>query len=162
MAAMERYGVAVHRGRLEEMIEESTAEAERLKAELAEEWGINPGSGKQLLERFGLEDREGWPQTKGGKPATDQESMKALVAENPGVEKWVRWRGREDQEHVRHVAPQVPHAGGPHPRPLRPVRHRHGPLQLQQAKPPEHPQTGAPGPTDARALLEWLGRPRAD
>jgi len=39
VAAMERYGVAIHRDRLEEMIEEATEEAERLKAELAEEWG---------------------------------------------------------------------------------------------------------------------------
>jgi DNA polymerase I-like protein with 3'-5' exonuclease and polymerase domains len=51
---MERYGVAVHRDRLEEMIAEATEEAERLKAELAEEWSINPGSGKQLIEHFAL------------------------------------------------------------------------------------------------------------
>jgi DNA polymerase I-like protein with 3'-5' exonuclease and polymerase domains len=58
--AMERYGVAVHRDRLEEMMAEATEEAERLKAELAEEWGINPGSGKQLIEHFRLEGRTGW------------------------------------------------------------------------------------------------------
>jgi DNA polymerase I-like protein with 3'-5' exonuclease and polymerase domains len=52
--AMERYGVAMHRDRLEEMIAEATEEAERLKVELAEEWGINPGSGKQLTEHFAL------------------------------------------------------------------------------------------------------------
>ena len=55
VAAMERYGVAVHRDRLEAMIEESTTEAEPLKAELAGEWGINPGSSKQLREYFGLD-----------------------------------------------------------------------------------------------------------
>jgi DNA polymerase-1 len=48
--AMERYGVAVHRDRLEALIEDATQRAESLKAELAEEWGINPGSGKQLLD----------------------------------------------------------------------------------------------------------------
>jgi DNA polymerase-1 len=48
--AMERYGVAVHRDRLEALIEDATQRAEALKAELAEEWGINPGSGKQLLD----------------------------------------------------------------------------------------------------------------
>ncbi len=48
--AMERYGVAVHRDRLEALIEDATSRAEALKAELAAEWGINPGSGKQLLD----------------------------------------------------------------------------------------------------------------
>jgi DNA polymerase-1 len=48
--AMERYGVAVHRDRLEALIEDATQRAEALKAELAEEWGINPSSGKQLLD----------------------------------------------------------------------------------------------------------------
>src|SRR4051794_313246 len=42
--AMQRYGVAVHTDRLDEMTEEATERAERLKAELAEEWEINPGS----------------------------------------------------------------------------------------------------------------------
>jgi DNA polymerase-1 len=61
VAAMERRGVAIHTDRLEEMIEESTERAERLKAELTAEWGINPGSGKQLIEHFELEGRKGWP-----------------------------------------------------------------------------------------------------
>jgi DNA polymerase-1 len=92
VAAMERYGVAVHRDRLEAMIEESTEEAERLKAEVAEEWGINPGSSKQLREHFKLDGREGWPTTPGGAPSTNQDAMKALEAEYPSVEKWVRWK----------------------------------------------------------------------
>ena len=62
IAAMERRGVAIHADRLEAMTEEATERAERLKAELAEEWGgINPGSSKQLIEHFGLEGRKGWP-----------------------------------------------------------------------------------------------------
>jgi DNA polymerase-1 len=48
--AMERYGVALHRDRLEALIKDATSRAEALKAELAAEWGINPGSGKQLLD----------------------------------------------------------------------------------------------------------------
>jgi len=59
--AMERRGVAIHVDQLDEMTEEATERAERLKAELTEEWGINPGSGKQLIEHFGLEGRKGWP-----------------------------------------------------------------------------------------------------
>ena len=59
--AMQRRGVAIHTDRLDAMIEDSTERAERLKAELTEEWGINPGSGKQLIEHFGLEGRKGWP-----------------------------------------------------------------------------------------------------
>src|SRR5215213_10176176 len=59
--AMERRGVAIHVDQLDEMAEEATERAERLKAELTEEWGINPGSGKQLIEHFGLEGRKGWP-----------------------------------------------------------------------------------------------------
>jgi hypothetical protein len=66
--------------------------AESLKAELAPEWGINPGSGKQLIEHFKLEGRQGWPKTKGGKPKTDQEAMKRLTGEDPSVAKWIEWK----------------------------------------------------------------------
>ena len=90
--AMERYGVAMHREKLEQMITEATEEASRLKDELAEEWGINPGSSKQLIEHFNLEEREDWPQTKGGAPKTDQEAMKTLIPEYPNIEKWVSWK----------------------------------------------------------------------
>jgi DNA polymerase-1 len=93
VAAMESHGVAVHRDRLEAMIEEAKEKAETLKAELAEEWGINPGSGKQLIEHFKREEREGWPTTPAGKPKTEQESMKRLIDEDgPSVKKWVRWK----------------------------------------------------------------------
>jgi DNA polymerase I-like protein with 3'-5' exonuclease and polymerase domains len=72
--AMQRYGVAVHTDWLDEMTEEATERAERLKAELAEEWGINPGSSKQLREYFKLEERKDWPKTEGGQPSTNQEA----------------------------------------------------------------------------------------
>src|SRR5215217_6275118 len=55
--AMERRGVAIHVDQLDEMTEEATERAERLKAE----WKMNPGSSKQLIEHFGLEGRKGWP-----------------------------------------------------------------------------------------------------
>jgi DNA polymerase I len=90
--AMERRGVAMHREKLEQMITEATEEASRLKAELTEEWGINPGSSKQLREYFKLDEREDWPQTKGGAPSTDQESMKSLLGEDPRIRKWVEWK----------------------------------------------------------------------
>jgi DNA polymerase I len=90
--AMERRGVAMHRDRLEEMIAETTEEAARLKSELEEEWGINPGSSKQLREYFKLDEREDWPQTKGGSPSTDKESMKSLLGEDPSIKKWVEWK----------------------------------------------------------------------
>jgi ribonuclease D len=61
VAAMERRGVAIHVDRLDEMTEEATERAERPKAELEAEWGINPGSSKQLIEHFGLEGRKGRP-----------------------------------------------------------------------------------------------------
>ena len=82
---MERRGVAIHRDRLETLIEEATQRAESLKAELTEEWGINPGSGKQLIEHFKLEGRKCGTKTKGGKPKTDQETMKRLIEEEPSV-----------------------------------------------------------------------------
>jgi DNA polymerase I len=85
--AMETRGVAIHVDRLEEMIDESTRRAEELKEELAEEWGINPGSSKQLIEHFELEGRKDWPKTNGGKPKTDQEAMKRLIDEEPSVKK---------------------------------------------------------------------------
>jgi DNA polymerase-1 len=90
--AMERRGVAIHRDRLETLIEEATERAEALKAELEAEWDINPGSGKQLIEHFKLEGRQGWPKTNGGKPKTDQEAMKRLLKEEPSVAKWVEWK----------------------------------------------------------------------
>jgi ribonuclease D len=52
--AMQTYGVAVHADRLDEMIEDATEKAASLKAELEAEWGINPGSSKQLREYFDL------------------------------------------------------------------------------------------------------------
>jgi ribonuclease D len=63
--AMEQAGVAVHTDQLEDLIKESTEKANALKDELAKEWGINPGCGKQLGEHFELEARHGWPKTKG-------------------------------------------------------------------------------------------------
>jgi hypothetical protein len=62
---MEQAGVALHKDQLEDLIKESTEKANALKDELAEEWGINPGCGKQLIEHFELEARHGWPKTKG-------------------------------------------------------------------------------------------------
>jgi DNA polymerase I len=90
--AMERQGVAIHTDRLDEMTEEATERADRLRAELAEEWGINPGSGKQLIEHFKLDGRKDWPKTVGGKPSTNQEAMKALLAEEASVAKWLEWK----------------------------------------------------------------------
>jgi DNA polymerase I len=89
---MERQGVAIHTDRLDEMTEEATERADRLRAELAEEWGINPGSGKQLIEHFKLDGRKDWPKTVGGKPSTNQEAMKALLAEEASVAKWLEWK----------------------------------------------------------------------
>jgi ribonuclease D len=63
--AMEQAGVAVHTDQLEDLIKESTEKANALKDKLAEEWGINPGCGEQLIEHFELEARHGWPKTKG-------------------------------------------------------------------------------------------------
>src|SRR5215212_5802669 len=90
--AMQRHGVAIHTDRLEAMTEEATERAERLKAELEAEWGINPGSSKQLIEHFGLASRKGWPKTDGGSPSTNQEAMKALLAEEESVAKWLEWK----------------------------------------------------------------------
>src|SRR5215212_3797394 len=90
--AMQRHGVAIHADRLDAMTAEATEKAETLKAELTEEWGINPASGKQLIEHFKLERRQKWPQTAGGKPKTDQEAMKRLLSEEPSVAKWIEWK----------------------------------------------------------------------
>jgi DNA polymerase-1 len=59
--AMQRHGVAIHADRLDAMTAKATEKAEALKAELEAEWGINPGSGKQLIEKFALAGRKGWP-----------------------------------------------------------------------------------------------------
>jgi hypothetical protein len=63
-----------------------------LKADLEEEWGINPGSSKQLREYFELDKHAEWPTTAGGAPKTDQDALKALVDEEPSVAKWVEWK----------------------------------------------------------------------
>ena len=87
--AMQRNGFAVNAAKLDPLVDEVTERAETLKAELEAEWGINPGSGKQLIEYFRLEGRNGWPKTKGGKPKTDQEAMKRPIDEEPSVKKWI-------------------------------------------------------------------------
>src|SRR5215203_6027867 len=89
---MERNGFGVDIARLAEFIAESTEQAERLKAELEAEWGINPGSSKQLREHFNLEAREGWPTTPGGSPSTNQEAMALLADEVPEISKWLEWK----------------------------------------------------------------------
>jgi DNA polymerase-1 len=89
---MQRNGFAVHEDRLDELVSEVTEQAERLKAELEREWGINPGSTKQLREYFELDKVEGWPKTPAGAPKTDQDALKALVDEEPSVAKWVEWK----------------------------------------------------------------------
>jgi DNA polymerase-1 len=90
--AMERRGVAIHTDRLEAMIDEATERAERLKAELTEEWGINPGSSKQLRVYFGLDKLKDWPKTAGGAPSTNQEAMKRLEHKEESVSKWLEWK----------------------------------------------------------------------
>jgi DNA polymerase I len=90
--AMQKNGFAVNEAKLDPLVEEVTEQAERLKAELEEEWGINPGSSKQLREYFELDKRAEWPTTAGGAPKTDQDALKALVDEEPSVAKWVEWK----------------------------------------------------------------------
>src|SRR5215212_9121692 len=92
VADMERRGVAVHVDQLDAMTEEATERADRLKAELAEEWGINPDSSKQLIEYFKLDKRKDWPMTEGHSPSTNQEAMKALLEEEESVAKWLEWK----------------------------------------------------------------------
>src|SRR5215213_4689990 len=89
---MERNGFAVNVARLDPLVQEVTEQAETLKAELEAEWGINPGSSKQLREHFELVNIEGWPRTPAGAPKTDQDALKALVDEEPSVAKWVEWK----------------------------------------------------------------------
>jgi DNA polymerase-1 len=89
---MERNGFGVDIARLAEFIEESTEQAERLKAELEEEWEINPGSSKQLREHFNLDERKGWPTTPGGSPSTNQDAMALLADEVPEISKWLEWK----------------------------------------------------------------------
>ena len=64
--AMQRNGFAINEARLDPLVEEVTAEAERLKAELEAGWNINPASSKQLREHFHLDERKGWPTTPAG------------------------------------------------------------------------------------------------
>jgi DNA polymerase I len=90
--AMQRNGFAVNEAKLAPLVVEVTEQAERLKAELEAEWGINPGSSKQLREHFNLDAREDWPKTAGGSPSTNQDALKALVDEEPSVAKWVEWK----------------------------------------------------------------------
>jgi len=94
--AMEQTGVAVHTDQLEGLIEESTEKANALKEELAEERGIDPGSSKQLIEKFELKGRTGWPQTNGGSPKTDKEAMKRLLAEEPSDYEVVEGKQHDD------------------------------------------------------------------
>ena len=90
--AMQRNGFAVNVARLDPLVQEVTEQAETLKAELEQDWGINPGSSKQLREMFRLDEIEGWPRTPAGAPKTDQDAMWALVDRYPSVEKWIEWK----------------------------------------------------------------------
>jgi DNA polymerase I len=91
--AMERRGVAVHREQLEVITAEATEQAERLKAELTERWWINPGSSKQLIEKFKLNERKDWPKTKSGKGfATNKDAMERLIGEIPEMPTWFEWK----------------------------------------------------------------------
>jgi DNA polymerase-1 len=92
VAEMERNGFAINEEKLGPLVEGVTADSERLKAELEAEWGINPGSGKQLAEYFGLAMREDWPTTKAGAPKTDQDAIKLLLDEEPSIAKWIEWK----------------------------------------------------------------------
>src|SRR5215213_11410008 len=92
VAAMQDHGVTIHTDKLDEMIKDATEQATRLKAELTEEWGINPGSGKQLREYFRLDERDDWPTTPAGAPSTNQDAMRLLVPDYPEVRKWVEWK----------------------------------------------------------------------
>ena len=71
-------------------------------------------------------------------------------------------RGREDTEHVRRILEKTPNAGRAHPREVQPVRHGNRTLQQLWTEPTEHPETRRLRKKDARAILEWLGQPRAD
>jgi DNA polymerase I-like protein with 3'-5' exonuclease and polymerase domains len=90
--AMQSHGVAVHTDDLDDMIEDATDRAARLKRELGVEWGINPGSGKQLREYFKLDEREDWPTTDGGAPSTNQDAMHWLLEFEPSVATWIEWK----------------------------------------------------------------------
>src|SRR5215218_589532 len=93
--ALERRGVAVHPERLKAIAGEYGYLATRMKAELEEAWGINPGSSKQLREHFDLDSRPDWPRTRGGAASTNQAAMKRLVYEYPSVQKWIDWKEAE-------------------------------------------------------------------
>jgi len=89
---MQRNGFAVNVAKLDPLVEEVTEQAERLKDELEAEWGINPGSSKQLREHFELDKIEGWPKTPAGAPKTDQDAMRTLADTDSSVAKWVEWK----------------------------------------------------------------------
>jgi DNA polymerase-1 len=76
---MERNGFGIDLVRLDAFIAESTEQAERLKAELEEEWGINPGSSKQLREHFELDNRADWPATPAGASFEERASPEGRI-----------------------------------------------------------------------------------
>jgi DNA polymerase-1 len=155
VAAMERRGVAIHVDQLDATTEEATEKAEALKAELEAEWGINPGSSKQLIEHFGLAERKGWPETEGGSPSTNQEAMKSLLEEEESVSKWLEWKAVEKIRSTygeslrKRLAPE----GRIHA--LQSVRYRNGSILVFWTEPSEHTQGRGVRQADAGALLEW-------
>jgi len=77
---MERNGFGIDLVRLDAFIAESTEQAERLKEELEEEWGINPGSSKQLREHFELDNRADWPATPAGASFEERRPPKGVFS----------------------------------------------------------------------------------
>jgi DNA polymerase-1 len=109
VAAMERNGFAINVAKLDSLVEEVTEQAETLRAELEAEWGVNPGSSKQLREYFELDGREEWPKTPAGAPKTDQDALRLLLEEDSSIHKWMEWKrveklrsayGKSLQKHI--------------------------------------------------------------
>jgi hypothetical protein len=155
---MERNGFGVDLDKLDDFIEANTEKAEQLKAELEKEWGINPGSSKQLREYFGLEKRADWPVTEGGAPKTDQEAMKALIDEDPSVEKWVEWKLVEKLRSTYGKSLQKKTQQGRIHAKFKQFGTLTGRFSSSDPNLPEHP----PRPEDQQPVLVRLGRPGLD
>ena len=75
---MEETGVYVDAETLKTYIADLEEQAENLRARLKESADINWNSGPQLIEFFGLEDKEKWPKTGKGIPSTKTDHLRRL------------------------------------------------------------------------------------
>ena len=160
LAEMELAGIAVDTGKLSEINEELTSEADRLEAEVqrlaGEEFNVNSTT---QLRRILFEVKKLTPQkrTKTGF-STDAQSLEKMRGLDPFVDTLLRLPGGgEAQIDLRERTAGRGGARRADPRQLQPDRRPHRPPLVGQAEPAQHPRPQLARPPVPRGVHTWPG-----